>query len=1186
MVSSLEAAFNERILVLDGAMGTMVQRHNLEEHDYRGERFADHSFDLKGCADVLVLTQPGIIAGIHEEYLRSGADIVETNTFNATSISLLDYGLTGYVREINREAAALAKSCTDKLEGEDGRERWVAGVLGPTNRTASISPSVEDPGARNVTYLELVESYSEAIHGLIEGGADAILVETIFDTLNAKAALFAVEQVFQELSLRLPIMISATITDGSGRTLSGQTVEAFWNSVRHAEPLCVGLNCALGAGEMRQWIQQLSSVAETFVSAHPNAGLPNDLGGYDESPEEMAEELLQWCEAGLINLVGGCCGTGPDHINAIQSVVSEVTPRAVPSLEASLRLSGLEPFSLGEGSLFANIGERTNVAGSARFKRLIKSGEFDKALSVARQQVLAGAQMIDINMDEALLDSETSMSRFLNLIASEPDISRVPIVIDSSKWSVLEAGLRSVQGKGIVNSISLKEGEESFIHQASLVKRYGAAVIVMAFDEKGQAESLERKVEICSRAHEILVDKVGFASEDIIFDPNIFAVGTGIEEHNNFAVEYVGAIRELKSRFPKAKVSGGVSNVSFSFRGNNGVREAIHSVFLFEAIKAGMDMGIVNAGQLALYSDLPDDLRERVEDLLWNRREDATDRLLDIAGDVESSAAGGGADLSWREMGLNERLAWSLVHGVTDYIEADTEEAYAAIGSGVEVIEGPLMAGLGEVGELFGAGKMFLPQVVKSARVMKRAVAVLQPYIEAQKGEMSADTIVLATVKGDVHDIGKNIVKVVLECNGFRVVDLGVMVSAQKIVDTAVAEGAVIVGLSGLITPSLDEMVTVAKEMTRQGVDVPLMIGGATTSRVHTAIRIDPALAQVVVHVPDASRAVAFAQSLVTEQSRLELTERLATEYESIRQRRLASTTPRVPLEQARDNSHKIDFSKSPPLSPSSIGVWELNGVTTDDLTPMIDWAPFYMAWGMAGASETEEAKNLHRDAVDMIRAGGFELRGVYGCFQACGVGDDVEFVRPSGEVGRFFALRQQARRKSNANFALGDFVASKESGRDDSVGMFAVSVTPAHTSDDDYEKILTQSVADRLVEALAEWTHLKMSAEVWSVEGRLAGVRPAPGYAACPDHTGKAIIFEALSATERVGMTLTENMAMLPTASVAGVVFPHPEARYFGVGKVAEDQVESYAERRGVSKSEAERWLSAVLAYDPEETA
>ncbi len=1184
MVSSLETAFCERILVLDGAMGTMVQRHSLEELDYRGERFSEHPCDLKGCADVLVLTQPAIIAGIHEEYLRAGADIVETNTFNATSISLLDYALTDLVREINREAAALAKSCTDKLELEDGRKRWVAGVLGPTNRTASISPSVEDPSVRNVTFEQLVDSYDEAIHGLIEGGADAILVETIFDTLNAKAALFAIEQVYDELGRRLPIMISATITDGSGRTLSGQTVEAFWNSIRHSKPLSVGLNCALGAGEMRQWIQQLSSVADTYVSAHPNAGLPNDLGGYDESPEEMAEELLQWCESGLINLVGGCCGTGPDHISAIRESVSHIAPRVIPEVAPSLRLSGLEPFSLGQDSLFANIGERTNVAGSARFRRLIKAGEFDKALSVARQQVLAGAQMIDINMDEALLDSEASMRLFLNLIACEPDISRVPIVIDSSKWSVLEAGLKSIQGKGIVNSISLKEGEAEFIHHATLVKRYGAAVIVMAFDEEGQAASLKRKVEICSRAHKVLVDKVGFNSEDIIFDPNIFAVGTGIDEHNNYAVEYVAATREIKRLFPNAKISGGVSNVSFSFRGNNGVREAIHSVFLFEAISAGMDMGIVNAGQLALYSSLPQDLRERVEDLLWNKRADATDRLLEVAGEVQSGAASGGADLSWRELGLHERLAWSLVHGVTDYIESDTEEAHSEIGSGIEVIEGPLMAGLAEVGELFGAGKMFLPQVVKSARVMKRAVAILQPYIEAQKGEITADTIVLATVKGDVHDIGKNIVKVVLECNGFRVVDLGVMVPAQRIVDTALAESAVIIGLSGLITPSLDEMITVAKEMSRRGVDIPLMIGGATTSKVHTAIRIDPALNQVVVHVPDASRAVGFAKTLVTEESRTKLTESLAVEYETIRVRRLASTTPRASLQQARDNRMKIDFENSPPLSPSSLGVWEVTGVSCDDLAPIIDWAPFFMAWGMAGASGTDEAKQLKSEAVALIDTGGFRLHGVYGCFQACSVGDDVEFVRASGETGRFFALRQQAVRKSNANFALSDFVASKESGLQDSVGMFAVSVISPEPSDDDYEKILIQSVSDRLVEALAEWVHLKMSSDLWSVEGKLAGIRPAPGYAACPDHTGKTTIFEALSATNRIGMTLTENMAMLPTASVAGVVFPHPEARYFGVGKVAEDQVLDYSERSGKTKTEVERWLSPVLAYEPKE--
>jgi len=1165
-------------------MGTMVQRRGLEEVDYRGDRFADHPLDLKGCADVLVLTQPEIISDIHEEYLRAGAEVLETNTFNATAVSLLDYGLTAHVREINRAAASLAKSCTDKLEAEDGLERWVAGVLGPTNRTASISPSVEDPGARNITFEELVEAYAEATHGLIEGGSDAILVETIFDTLNAKAALFAIEQVYDELGKRLPIMISATITDGSGRTLSGQTVEAFWNSVRHSKPLSVGLNCALGAGEMRQWVQELSDVAETYVSAHPNAGLPNDLGGYDETPEDMAVELAQWCESGLINLVGGCCGTGPEHIVAICEAVKGISPRKTPELEPSLRLSGLEPFTLGRSSLFANIGERTNVAGSARFKRLIKAGEFDKALSVARQQVLAGAQMIDVNMDEALLDSEASMRQFLNLIASEPDISRVPIVVDSSKWSVLEAGLRSIQGKGIVNSISLKEGESDFIHQATLAKRYGAAIIVMAFDEKGQAESLERKVEICTRAHEILVDKVGFDSEDIIFDPNIFAVGTGISEHDNFAVEYVEATRELKRRFPDAKISGGVSNVSFSFRGNNGVREAIHSVFLFEAIKAGMDMGIVNAGQLAHYSDLPESLRELVEDLLWNRRSDATDRLLEIAGDVQSSASGGGVDLSWRELDLNERLSWSLVHGITDYIDADTEEAYAAMGSGIDVIEGPLMAGLGVVGELFGDGKMFLPQVVKSARVMKRAVSILQPYIEEQKGEVSADTIVLATVKGDVHDIGKNIVKVVLECNGFRVVDLGVMVPASVIVETAVSQGAVIIGLSGLITPSLDEMVTVAKEIKRQGVTIPLMIGGATTSKVHTAIRIDPVLEQAVVHVPDASRAVGFAQALLRESSSKELSERLAADYKSIREKRLAKTSPRVALEKARMNSFEIDYKSSPPLKPSRFGVWEVDDVGLEQLVSTIDWAPFFMAWGMAGASDTDEAAKLKGDALAMIGSGGFDLKGVYGCFKAWGVGEDVEFVASNGDLRKFYSLRQQAERRSNPNYALGDFVASKESGLKDSIGMFTVTVIPRESPEDDYYKILTQSVADRLAEALAEWVHLKMSTVLWSVEGELAGIRPAPGYPACPDHTGKRVIFDALDVSSRIGVTLTENMAMLPTASVSGVIFPHPESKYFGVGKVAEDQVQDYADRSGVSKNVAERWLSAVLSYEVED--
>ncbi|EXJ17029.1 methionine synthase [Imhoffiella purpurea] len=1236
------------ILILDGAMGTMIQRHGLTEADYRGERFADWPSDLKGNNDLLVLTRPDVIEGIHREYLEAGADIIETNSFNATRVAMADYGMEDLSYEINVAAARLARRAADAIATQD-RPRFVAGVLGPTNRTASISPDVNDPGKRNIDFDTLVAAYSESTRGLIEGGADIILIETIFDTLNAKAAIFAVRQVFDEDGVERPIMISGTITDQSGRTLTGQTTEAFYNSLRHADPLSIGLNCALGPYELRQYVEELSRIAECRVSTHPNAGLPNELGGYDLGPEEMATEIAEWARSGFLNIIGGCCGTTPDHIRAIAAAVEGMTPRPLPDIQPACRLSGLEPFNIGADALFVNVGERTNVTGSARFKRLIKEGDYDTALSVAQEQVENGAQVIDVNMDEGLLDAVAAMRRFLNLVAAEPEIAKVPVMIDSSKWEVIETGLKCVQGKPIVNSISLKEGEEKFLREARLCRRYGAAVIVMAFDEVGQADTQARKIEICTRAYKILTEQVGFPAEDIIFDPNIFAVATGIEEHDNYAVDFIEAVREIKRTLPHAKVSGGVSNVSFSFRGNNPVREAIHAVFLYHAIKAGMDMGIVNAGQLAIYDDLPEELREAVEDVILNRREDGTERLIDIApkykgdGAVETAAA----EQEWRGWPVEERLKHALVKGITDYVDADTEEARQALGRPLLVIEGPLMAGMNHVGDLFGEGKMFLPQVVKSARVMKKAVAYLFPFLEAEKaasGEAAKSNgrILMATVKGDVHDIGKNIVGVVLQCNSYEVIDIGVMVPADTILQRAREENVDIIGLSGLITPSLDEMVHVAKEMERSGMDMPLLIGGATTSKLHTAIKIAPQREAPVIYVPDASRAVGVASNLLSDELRPGYVASIREDYARVRAEREGRGTTRksMPIADARANRVPIDWSTYTPPRPALLeeGVsesapWRLQlepaggGVIAtiadfplDDLVRCIDWLPFFNAWELAHKSFPEilddavigeEARKLYADAQTfmerLVNERWLEARAVLAFFPANSAGaDDIALYADAsrGETrAMLHHLRQQMPRdaaKNQANFCLSDFVAPV--GQDDWIGAFALTagigidehLARFEADHDDYGAIMLKSLADRLAEAFAERLHQLVRTRYWGyapdesldnealIAEKYQGIRPAPGYAACPDHTEKGTLWELLEPDRRVGITLTENFAMLPTAAVSGWYFSHPEARYFGTGKIQKDQVEDYAARKGMTLAEAERWLAPVLGYDP----
>ena len=1219
-------ALTERILVLDGAMGTLIQRHELGEADYRGERFADSPRDLKGNNDLLTLVRPDVIAGIHQAYLDAGADIIETNTFNSTAVSQSDYGLEDLVPELNREAARLGRECAARAEAADpGRPRWVAGVLGPTSRTASISPKVEDAGYRNTSFDALVADYTVAARGLVEGGADILMVETVFDTLNAKAALYALDVLFEELGARLPVMISGTITDRSGRTLSGQTAEAFWYSLRHARPLSVGLNCALGARDLRPHVDMLSQVADTYVSCHPNAGLPNAFGGYDEGPEETAGILREFAEAGLLNLVGGCCGTTPGHIAAIAEAVRGLPPRQPPTLPAHTRLAGLEPFVITPDTNFVNVGERTNVTGSIQFKKLILENRYDDALAVARQQVENGAQVIDVNMDEGMLDAEAAMTRFLNLVAAEPDIARVPVMIDSSKWSVIEAGLKCVQGKAIVNSISMKEGEAAFLAQAREARRHGAAVVVMAFDEQGQADTFERKVAICSRAHALLVGEAGLAPEDIIFDPNIFAIATGIEEHDGYAVAFIEAARELKRRFPDSHVSGGVSNVSFSFRGNNAVREAIHSVFLYHAIGAGMDMGIVNAGALALYDDLDPALREAVEDVVLNRRSDGTERLLAEAekhkskkGEVRTE------DLAWRDWPVDRRISHALVHGIDRFIEEDAELARQQSSRPLDVIEGPLMAGMNVVGDLFGAGKMFLPQVVKSARVMKRAVAHLIPYIEAEKAR-SGDAgkprgkVLMATVKGDVHDIGKNIVGVVLACNNFEVVDLGVMVPAQVILDRAREEKVDAIGLSGLITPSLEEMSHVAREMKRQGFSVPLLIGGATTSRAHTALKIDPHYDSPVVWVKDASRAVGVTQSLLSVELREPFVAANAADYAEVRKRHAnrGDAKPLASLTRARANRFDGGWADYLPPVPAKPGLTVFDDFPLEDLRDYIDWTPFFQTWELSGRYPAilkdpvvgAQATELFADARAMLdRIIGekwLRAKAVAGLWPARSVGDDIQVLDDSGHLrASLHCLRQQAEKPDDRpNLCLADFVAPRDSGRQDWVGAFAVTaglgiephLARFEAEHDDYNAILLKSLADRLAEALAEALHQRVRTQLWGyapdesldnealVREQYRGIRPAPGYPACPEHSEKTTIFALLEAEKHTGMRLTESFAMTPAAAVSGLYFSHPGSQYFVVGRLSREQVADYARRKGVSLQQAERWLASNLDYDPE---
>jgi 5-methyltetrahydrofolate--homocysteine methyltransferase len=1226
--SSFTEALRQRILVLDGAMGTMIQALKLDEQGYRGARFDAWNREVRGNNDLLNLSRPQAVREIHLAYFLAGADIVSTNTFSSTSIAQADYGLEGIAYELNYAGATLACAAARQAQREDGRARFVAGALGPTNRTASISPDVTNPGYRAVTFDQLRAAYGEQVRGLLDGGADLLLIETIFDTLNAKAAIYAIDEICNERGVDVPVMISGTITDRSGRLLSGQTPGAFWNSVRHANPVTIGLNCALGAKEMRAHIAEIGRIADTFVCAYPNAGLPNEFGYYDESPEFMAELLEEFATAGLVNVVGGCCGTTPEHIAAIANAVAGKTPRAIPDVSRQLRLSGMESFALTPEIPFVNVGERTNVTGSAKFRKLVTAGDYSAALSIARDQVENGAQVIDVNMDEGLLDSEQAMVTFLNLIAAEPDIARVPVMVDSSKFSVIEAGLKCLQGKPVVNSISLKEGEEAFIGHAKIVRRYGAAVVVMAFDEQGQADTLERKCSICRRAYDILTQKVGFPPEDIIFDPNIFAIATGMEEHNGYGVAFVEAARWIRQNLPHAHVSGGVSNLSFSFRGNEPVRQAMHSVFLYHAIKAGMDMGIVNAGQMAVYDDLDPELREACEDVVLNRRPDAAERLLALAekfrgkGQEEKQS-----DLAWRDKTVAQRLSHALVHGITDFIEQDVEEARAAAKRPLDVIEGPLMDGMNVVGDLFGAGKMFLPQVVKSARVMKQAVAYLMPFMEEEKrlsgaaASKSNGKIVMATVKGDVHDIGKNIVGVVLQCNNYEVIDLGVMVPAAKILETAKAEQADIIGLSGLITPSLDEMCLVASEMERQGFDVPLLIGGATTSRVHTAVKIHPNYRRgQTVHVNDASRAVGVAQALMSAEARGNYVTELRGEYARIAaaHARAQEDKQRLSLTAARANAAKLDWSGAyVPTKPTFLGTRTLLDYRIAELIEFIDWTPFFQTWELSGRYPNilqdekvgEAARALFEDAQGMLKKivdeNWFKANAVVGFWPANAFGDDIAVFaddKRDDRIATLHTLRQQlSKREGRANAALADFIAPAESGVGDYIGGFAVTAGIGEDeiadrfkrANDDYSAILVKALADRLAEAFAERLHQRVRKELWAYaadenltnEELIAecyrGIRPAPGYPAQPDHTEKATLFKLLKA-ERIGVNLTESFAMWPGAAVCGLYFSHPQSAYFGVGKIERDQIEDYAKRKGWTVEEAERWLAPILNYDP----
>lgn len=1218
--SQIEAQLQQRILLIDGGMGTMIQSYKLEEQDYRGDRFAHWPSDLKGNNDLLVLTQPQLIKEIHSAYLEAGADILETNTFNATSIAMADYDMQAISEEINFAAAKLAREAADEWTAKTpDKPRYVAGVLGPTNRTCSLSPDVNDPGFRNISFEQLVEAYSESTRALIRGGSDLILIETIFDTLNAKACAFAVDCVFEELGYKLPVMISGTITDASGRTLSGQTTEAFYNALRHVEPISFGLNCALGPDELRQYVEELSRISECYVSAHHNAGLPNAFGEYDLEADEMAQHIGEWARAGFLNLVGGCCGTTPEHIRQMAKVVEGVKPRALPDIPVACRLSGLEPLTITQESLFINVGERTNVTGSARFKRLIKDEQYDEALHVAREQVENGAQIIDINMDEGMLDAQACMVRFLNLCASEPDISKVPIMVDSSKWEVIEAGLKCIQGKGIVNSISLKEGKEKFVEQAKLIRRYGAAVIVMAFDEVGQADTRERKLEICTKAYRILVDEVGFPAEDIIFDPNIFAVATGIDEHNNYAVDFIEAVADIKRNLPHAMISGGVSNVSFSFRGNNYVREAIHAVFLYHCFKNGMDMGIVNAGQLEIYDNVPEKLREAVEDIILNRRSDGTERLLDIAAEYANKGVGKEEDasaLEWRSWPVAKRLEHALVKGITEYIVEDTEEARQNATRPLDVIEGPLMDGMNVVGDLFGEGKMFLPQVVKSARVMKQAVAHLEPYINALKQAGSNNgKILLATVKGDVHDIGKNIVGVVLQCNNYEIIDLGVMVPCEQILKVAKEQNVDIIGLSGLITPSLDEMVHVAKEMERQGFKLPLLIGGATTSKAHTAVKIEQNYHQPVVYVNNASRAVGVCSSLLSDELRPAFVEKLNIDYERTRDQHHRKTprTKPVSLEVARANKAVIDWDNYTPPVPAKLGVHVFDDFDVATLRRYIDWTPFFMTWSLMGKYPTifeheevgEEAQSLFHDANALLdrveREGLLKARGICALFPAASVGDDIEVYRDESrtEVAHVLHhLRQQTEKPKGYNYCLSDYIAPKESGKRDWIGAFAVTggIGERELADqykaqgDDYNAIMIQAVADRLAEAFAEYLHQQVRKEIWGyaadeelsnddlIREKYQGIRPAPGYPACPEHTEKGTLWEMLQVEQTIDMSLTTSYAMWPGASVSGWYFSHPDSRYFAIAQIQQDQMQDYAQRKGWNVQEAEKWLGPNL--------
>jgi 5-methyltetrahydrofolate--homocysteine methyltransferase len=1213
----------KRILILDGAMGTMIQGYHLNEVDFRGDRFADFPVDLKGNNDLLCLTQPHIIKEIHCKYLDAGADIIETNTFNANGISMIDYQMEDLVYEINFAAAQLACAARDEfVNTHPGTQKWVAGAIGPTNRTASMSPDVNRPGYRNVTFDELRSGYYEQIRGLVEGGADLLMVETIFDTLNAKAAFFAIEEYFKNSGKSLPVMASVTIVDASGRTLSGQTLEAFWISINHVELLSVGINCALGAAEMRPYVEELSQLADVYVSCYPNAGLPNEFGGYDQTPEEMAAYLKEFAERGFLNIVGSCCGSTPEFTAAIAKVMKDIPPRKTPVITHYPRFAGLEPLVVRPDSNFINVGERCNVTGSRRFARLILNEQYEEALDVALKQVENGAQILDINMDEGMLDSKAAMQHFLHLIASEPDIARLPIMIDSSKWEVIEAGLKCTQGKSIINSISLKEGEAAFRKHAELARKYGAAVIVMAFDEQGQADTVERRIEICQRAYRILTEEIGFPPQDIIFDPNIFAVATGIEAHNNYAIDFIEATRYIKTHLKGALVSGGVSNISFSFRGNEVVREAMHSAFLYHAIKAGMDMGIVNAGQIAVYEDIEPALLQLTEDVLFNRHPNATEKLVEYAETVKTNDKKQAVDAEWRQKSVEERLKYALIKGITEFIEADTAEALEKLGQPLDVIEGPLMDGMNVVGDLFGSGKMFLPQVVKSARVMKKAVAYLQPYMEASKAKNSssyAGKILLATAKGDVHDIGKNIVGIVLACNNYQIIDLGVMVPADKILKAAREHQVDVVGISGLITPSLDEMVHIAKEMQRENFTIPLLIGGATTSKAHTAVKIAPVYHQPVIHVLDASRCVGVVSNLLSTDNREPFLADIREQYRKVVEvhHRKHGERKLAPLETARQNAPRLSFGSDEISRPKMLGIKVLDNYPIVELVERIDWTPFFNAWELKGKYPAifekqnigPEAKKLFDDAnkilAQIIENNWLTARAVFGIFPANSIGDDIEVYADEKRrqpLSVFHTLRQQMQRSDERfNYALADFIAPKESGAIDYLGVFAVTagigleelVKRFEQNNDDYSALLAKSLADRLAEAFAERLHERVRKEFWGyaknehldndslISEQYRGIRPAPGYPACPDHTEKRLLFDLLNVTENTGIQLTESFAMLPAASVSGFYFAHPQARYFGVGKIGKDQLTDYARRKGMSVPELERWLSPILGYE-----